>query len=309
MKKWKIGFLAGIFLLLGSVYVFIPNIIKLTSSIAIKAARPAIFRTLPDKKQLIKWWPGEINNDSIHFNNFYYRINSGNLSLLTISIKGENADMASSLVLIEILNDSTQMEWIGSMATSYNPVKRVNAYLKAKQIGRDMNTILQKMKPFFRDTKNIYGFEIKEELVADSLLIATSASCKGFPTTQFIYSLIDKLSNYAATNSSMESGYPMLNVTTADSIFFDVKVAIPTNKLLPGSGDIKQKRMLGRGNILVTEVKGGIGITMNAFEQIQRYADDYQRETPAIPFFSLITDRRKEPDSGKWVTKIYLPVR
>jgi hypothetical protein len=41
---------------------------------------------------------------------------------------------------------------------------------------------------------------------------------------------------------------------------------------------------------------------------VQKYKDDYQRVSPAIPFYSLITDRLKEPDSSKWITKIYFPV-
>ncbi len=66
--------------------------------------------------------------------------------------------------------------------------------------------------------------------------------------------------------------------------------------------------MPGRGNILVTKVKGGTSIAAVAFEQIKKYADDYERHAPAIPFYSLITNRLKEPDTAKWVTKIYFPV-
>ena len=100
----------------------------------------------------------------------------------------------------------------------------------------------------------------------------------------------------------------MLNVDTNDSITFNVRVALPISKALPGAGDIAQKRMLADGNILVAQVKGGTATTTAAFEQIIKYSLDYQRVAPAIPFFSLITDRTKEPDSSKWVTKVYCPV-
>jgi hypothetical protein len=66
--------------------------------------------------------------------------------------------------------------------------------------------------------------------------------------------------------------------------------------------------MLGGGNILITEVKGGQNEITNAYKQIQNYVSDYNRSAPAIPFESLVTDRRKEPDSSKWITRIYYPV-
>jgi len=35
---------------------------------------------------------------------------------------------------------------------------------------------------------------------------------------------------------------------------------------------------------------------------------DYQRAIIAIPFQMLITDRTKETDSTKWITRLYYPV-
>jgi hypothetical protein len=100
----------------------------------------------------------------------------------------------------------------------------------------------------------------------------------------------------------------MLNIETADSINYHVRVALPISKVLSTSGEILEKRMPGQGNILVTEFKGGIDAANKAFAQIENYANDYQRVAPAIPFYSLVTDRLAEPDSSKWITKIYFPV-
>jgi hypothetical protein len=308
MKRWGIGFLVVILLLLVCVYTFIPNIVILKSNVAIKATRAGVHRMLLDKNNITKWWPGRINNDSLFFNTLSYQINDNNITVMPVAINGQSTIISTSLFLIEVKIDSTQLEWVGAMVTSYNPVKRFFAYLKARSINNDMTAILQKAEAFYKIPENIYGFEIKKELVTDSILIQTSGRCKGLPANQFIYTLVNKLKSYTLSNSAKETGYPMLNVIAADSINFDVKVALPINKALATSGDILQKRMLGRGNILVTEVKGGLAITSKAFFQIQKYAEDYQRSAPAIPFYSLITDRTKEIDTSKWITKIYFPV-
>ena len=100
----------------------------------------------------------------------------------------------------------------------------------------------------------------------------------------------------------------MLNINSTDSSHYLVRVAIPVNKKLAGLGNISYKSMLGRGNILVTEVRGGNDEIVKAYKQIQNYIADHGRTPPAIPFESLVTDRREEQDSSKWITRIYYPV-
>lgn len=308
MKKWLVVFLSGLFILIVASFVFIPNAIKVSSGTSISATGSGIHRMLLNNENLAKWWPGKKSNDDFYLNEHSYKIANNNITLLQVSINGQSRSVTTSLFLISVQTDSTQLEWVGSVPTSYNPFKRFFAYLEAKKINRDMNTILNKMKLFYSNPENIYGLEIRKSFVTDSFLISTSAISKGYPTNQFIYGLIGQLRTYAVSQSAKEIGYPMLNIATTDSLNFDVRVAIPTNKLLPSSGDIEQKRMLGRGNILVAEVKGGLEENSRALQQMQHYVEDYKRKAPAIHFYSLVTDRLKEPDSSKWLTRVYFPV-
>jgi hypothetical protein len=308
MRKWLTFLLLWLVLVAAGIYFFIPDIIMLRSNAGFAVTRPGLHRMLLQKSSVAKWWPGEIVNDDFYLDGFQYSFNSSNITVMPVSIDGKGTKLISSLFFIELRPDSVSAEWNGSIVTSYNPVSRVVAYQQAKKINKSMDLILHKMQSFYSDAKNIYGFDIKHEFVKDSLLIQTSSYCKVYPSIPFIYSLIDKLKQYALSNATAVAGYPMLNIRLIDSLNFEVKVALPLAKALPNSGDILQKRMLGRGNILVTEVRGGIDITEKAFMQIQQYADDYQRRAPAIPFYSLITDRLAEPDSSKWITKVYFPV-
>jgi hypothetical protein len=308
MKKWLIGFILTIGLLIGSLYIFIPNIVNLTAVFEVKATRAGLYRSLLDNSNVSKWWPGDIKQDGFYLNDAAYKIYNSNISVLPIYITEKNLNINSSLFLVANSLESTHLQWVAKMVTSYNPYKRFLAFLKAKSINNSMKLVLQKMQTFYGVSKNIYGFEIKKELVTDSFLIATNSKSIGYPSNEFVYNLVEKLKNYADINIAKQSGYPMLNVSTEDSINFDVKVAIPIDKLLPSVGDISQKRMLGRGNILVTEVTGGNTIAKKAFEQTVQYGNDYQRSSPAIPFYSLITNRLNQPDTSKWVTKIYFPV-
>ncbi len=189
-----------------------------------------------------------------------------------------------------------------------NPINRSKNYFVEKHLKKDIDKILETIKAFFSDDRNIYGIHIKQELVVDSLLVSSYKLSQGYPTTSFIYTLIDQLKSYIISQSAIQTGHPMLNVSTSDSINFLTKVAIPVNKKLKDSGMISYKWMLGGGKILVTEINGGLHSLKNGFREIEQYVTDHGRAAPAIPFQALLTDRRKEPDTSKWVTKIFYPV-
>jgi hypothetical protein len=98
----------------------------------------------------------------------------------------------------------------------------------------------------------------------------------------------------------------MLHITS-DSGYFETMVAIPVNKVVPPKDNFLFKRMVP-GKILVTEVTGGRYTTAHALKQLENYLEDNELQSPAIPFESLVTDRSRQPDTSKWVTKIYYPV-
>ena len=312
MKKVSIGLLAFTILLFGFIYFIIPDEVQLKSEVVIKATTPGMHRMLMDKANIMKWWPGGKSMDSpfrkLAFDGDYYNIFDNNLSLLSVRIEDNDSRLNTALFLISLAGDSTKLAWVGSMVTSYNPIKRFIAWQKSKRINNNMDILLQKMNSYYSEDENIYGIKVKRELVKDSVLIFTTGISNGYPDTKFIYGLIDKLRIYASDKLAKETGYPMLNLDKRnDSIFF-VRVALPIDKSLASLGQIFQKRMPANGNILVAEVRGGSAITADAFTQIIQYSRDYKLVPPAIPFYSLITDRTKEPDSSKWVTKIYCPV-
>lgn len=308
MKKIIIAAVV-LLVLIGSVYVFIPNIITLKSTASIPTSQKGLHRMLLSKKNVAAWWPGTTSNDSFYLNGYQYQIYDNSVSLLPIIIDSKESSVKSTLFLLSPQTDSVNLDWVANTISSYNPLERFSAYLKARKLNNDMNGILEKMKEYFSKPVNVYGFDIKKELVVDANLISTSGKCKGYPTTEFIYGLIGKLKDYANTQNTKITGYPMLNIEQGDSSDYFVRVALPLEKIIPSDGDIQQKRMLKNGNILVTEVKGGNLKTKEAFDQIILYANDYNRTSPAIPFYSLITDRTTEPDSTKWITKVYYPVR
>jgi len=242
-------------------------------------------------------------------NGFSFAVNKLAIGSMFIFISGKNRTIPSTLTTVWKNTDTTQLFWTTEITTSYNPVKRFQIYLDSKKIADNIDFILNKLQSYFSKTENVYDYKINKGLVTDSFLVSTYATSKNYPSIDFIYNLIDQLKRYIADNGAKESGFPMLNISTSDSSNYLTRVGIPVDRIIPSSKKVFLKRMPAGGNMLIVDIKGGGQASMNkALQQVQNFILDYHESAPAIPFFSLITDRRKEPDTTKWLTKIYYPV-
>ncbi len=156
-------------------------------------------------------------------------------------------------------------------------------------------------------TENIYNLKIERTKVKDTLLVATKKMFASKPDVTEVYDMIAKLKEYIQNNGAKETNYPMLNVRETEGRF-ETMVAIPINKRVKETGNYLIKRMVP-GNILFTEIKGGLKTVEKAFKSFDYYISDYNFSMPAISFELLISDRTKEVDTTKWITRIYYPVR
>ena len=313
MKKWLVGILVILSCFTAFVYVFIPNGMTISRDISVKANREGLYRNLSDEKNWSEWWPGNktgpdsSGNYELGYNNAVYAVKDRTILSIIVTIR-DRPEVKTELTLIAKNLDSSELHWQASIPATYNPLKRLQIYFKANKISNDIASLLKKMQSFFSETKNVYGYDIRHELVKDSILVSTYKESKGYPSTEFIYDLIDQLKKYISSHSAKETGAPMLNINSKDSVNYTTRVAIPVDKKLPTSGNISYKWMLGGGNIFVVDVPGGPFAINKAFEQLENYVQDHRRTPPAIPFQSLVTDRSKMADTSKWITRIYYPV-
>jgi len=311
MRKW-IAIVAAFILILSLIFWMVPAQLEVHQSTIVAVNTRAFTRQIFDEEKWL-WWPATKANSTLASTRFDYNGNSytilqKKLTSLVIELSNEKDSILTELFFIPIQNDSIQLNWVGIQRTSLNPLNRVIKRSWIRGIDADMNAILEKLRAFYSNEDNVYGFHIEKRIVADSNYMFTSISTKTYPSTELIYGAVDKLKHYIQMNNAQPTGFPMLNIYRNSDSTFITKLALPVDKQLRNSGDIQYRWMLKGGNILVTEVRGGPDKIDRAFSEIQNYVQDHQRIAPAIPFQSLITDRRAEPDTNKWVTKIYWPV-
>jgi len=314
MRRWLIGLFVFVTILLGCVYIFIPKSIHIHCNTLIGVTQGGLFRNLIEKNNWNEWWPEvssektNLGRESYTYKKNSYEITKKTFNTIDVLIKSKSTNGKSTITIIPLKLDTISLNWDILITTSYNPLKRVQLYFKSKEIASDVNSLLHKINHYNSDLKNVYGYKIEKARVVDSFLISTYIKTNTIPSTAQIYELIDDLKAYVKTKSAKETGLPMLNIFTTDSVSFTTRVAIPVDVLLEPKGNITYNKMLGGGNILVAEVKGGMTEINKAIKQMELYISDYNRMSPAMPYQSLITDRREVTDRSKWITKIYYPV-
>lgn len=305
--------LSILFLLLILDYLLIPNPIIVRRSSTILMNKEGLFRIFTKDNNWKKVLDDGSGGRDTSSNEFYYKkklyhINFPTISSIDISINDKGTKIPGALIFLPHKSDSTTFLWQATMKSSQHPFTRITNYLQANNLSAEIGDMLIKLSNTYRQVKNVYGVAIQKEFVSDSSLIFKSKKVKGFPTTKMIYSMVDDLKIFVDKASRHITGYPMLNITTTDSNTYVVRVALPIDKEVSSAKGYEYKKMLGRGNILRSEVTGGYQSINNAFNEIYSYISDNHYVIPAIPYQSLVTDRRLEQDTSKWVTNLYYPV-
>jgi hypothetical protein len=313
MKKIFLGVIVFFLLLIAAAYVFIPGKLLISSASSVSGNRDGVYRFLVNDRNWQKWWPGTISKSSqgslsFRYNEFDFQIKEILYDAIQLNLAASNESSAGLLKVIPLNNDSSELELSSELGTGSDPFNKISAYFHARKLKDAFDEIVLSLKKYAGDTKNIYGISIKKEKVQYQHLVSAKKMFTHYPTTEDVYAIVDKLRNYVNQSGARELFSPMLNIRKADSTTYVAQLGIPVDKELPARDDIAPKWMMKGGNILTAEVTGGPGQVDEATRQMEQYIRDYQRSIIAIPFQMLITDRTREPDSTKWVTRLYYPV-
>lgn len=308
MKRWLTGTLLFILLIISVIYLLIPSTYNIFISLPVHARYNTAARVIINKQYWQHWWPGILLSDSM-YEYKQLKFTTGRMQVNTAFVQIEkNADkIVGTITAVFKDQDSTAIEFQSKVPLSSNPVTRVLLLIKARSIKKDINDYMLAMQQKFDNTPALYGIDIIKQRVTDSSLVALRKSFAGLPNTSDIYQMVESLEGYIQQQGGTVVNPPMLNIYTEDSLHYEAMVALPVNKDLPARAPYMLKKMV-LGNILVTEVTGDLPVINKAQHELNNYVQDLQKVAPAIPYQSLVTNRLTQPDSSKWVTRLYYPV-
>lgn len=292
-------------LLLTAVVVFLPSQPVVYRKIALPASQDGLVKLLTQKDKWQQWWPASQKDVIYDSANFSYQQQLVKAAILHFSY--QDTSLTAQLNTVMYRADSAGVIFQLALPSSSNPLKKIGNYFKSRKIDATAESILQHLKRFAEKEENIYGFAVKQEIVKDTAFVATRFESPAYPEPARLYSAVEELRQYIASEGARETGSPMVHAEAAENGSYKVMVALPVSRVLQGNSTILPKRMI-RGKILVTEVKGGPHTVQKAMQEFEQYVMDHRRTSPAIPFESLITNRLQERDTSNWITRLYFPV-
>lgn len=313
MKKIFAGVIIVVVLLLAAIYIFIPAKWNIAAGVVYQANKEAVYRFLIRDSNWQQWWPGHVLQDKEKENSFQYddyslQMEKPLYNAIELKIEGDNHTGKGLLRILPYNADSMQIELTTEWKTGADPFSRVSGYFRAQKIKSMLHTIIGSLQAYTSDVTNMYGIGIRKEKVQYQYVLSAKKSFSRYPSTEDIYLIVGKLRTHISKSGAKELFHPMLNVSKTDSVNYIVQVGLPVDKEIPGEDNMTSKWMMKGGNILAGEVTGGPQQIEEALKKFEQYILDHQRTIIAIPFQMLITDRTKEPDSTKWITRWYYPV-
>ncbi len=316
MKKFLIFLGALLLVLVAGIYIFIPPTIHITSATVLQTTDNGAERFIMDETKWPLWWNYLAQHNTADAKQppalfiagrDEYRLTDKFYKAVAIRIKHNNlVQLESKMSLIPLALDSTGVEWKCSIETGFSLYKKIDGYFNAKRIKENMDTVLANLKSFLSKNENVYGIPIEKNHLKDTLYVTAKTLISSYPSTTVIYELIKKIQAYASQNGAHQTGSPIFNVTDMGN-HLQLMAGIPVDKNIAEKNGFALKHMV-RGFFMITEVVGGNNAVNKASENLHQFFSDYHKTSMAMNFTMLVTDRMYQPDSSKWITKIYLPV-
>ena len=310
MKILKIAIPLVLFVSIGLFYFLIPSTIKISTFKVASSHELSVIRVLNSPSLLAKSMSPYYDSSKHHItiDDIVFTPNAALSNIIQLNVATNNISTKSFITANSINKETTAINWFAEIKTSWNPIQRVKDYKEAIRIKKTTAQLLQHLNDFVEKPENIYGLDIKEITLKDTVLISTKFVNKQLPTNNQIYKAVDELTKYLTSFKKMAQNNPMVTVLENPTKDYTIMVGISINGEIPETAIYKIKKMPTNGKMFIADVKGGPATIRNGYEALKSFLQDTKRPSPAVPFELLNTDRRQVNDTSKWETRIYYPV-
>lgn len=176
-----------------------------------------------------------------------------------------------------------------------------------KEMGPDFETGLKNLKDRV-EKMHVYKYDVLEKNV-EALTIATIREKIAMSDIEkTIAENYADIMAYIMKNGAKISGAPMAITVSFDNANWDFEAAIPIDKEIPSTDKIIVKKSYS-GKTVYVVYHGPYSKTSDAYADIEAFIKENNLTADGGAWESYITDPGSEPDTSKWVTEIYYPVK
>lgn len=310
MKYLKIALITSMVAVIGYLYLFIPTHIKVSNFTESKSPELRVVRLI-DNHALLTKTVGKYYDSTtkkISIDNVEFTLNNALSNMIQINVQTSRLQLKSFITVNANSKETSTISWFCDFQTSYNPIQRWLDYNEAVKIKKASATLIQHINEFVQQPVNVYGFDIKEITLKDTILISTKFPSKSRPTNEQIYKAAKELTAYLKSYHKTALENPMVTVLENSANDFTVMVGISIDGEIPTNEKFSIKKMPVFGKMFVADVTGNQSAINNGYAAVKLFLLDSKRPTPAVPFELLINDRQSVLDSTQWKTRIFYPV-
>jgi effector-binding domain-containing protein len=308
--------------------IVLPSKIHVERSLTINAPRKALFEQVNNLRNWEGWSPwqridpamdlkyaGPVSGKgaSYSWNSTNRKAGKGKLTILdsrpydSIAIEMDfmKEGKATGYYLFEG-NDSGTLVTCGfDRDMGKNPFTKYIGLMMDNFVGRDLekglrnlDSIAGKLPPYVIEMKDLKAFRY----------VSIRQKCNWEDISQVMSGSYDKLMKYIQSSGAGMAGAPYAIYHSMKDGVIDLETGIPVNKELPGRGII-QAGIQNSSPAATVDYYGFYDNLGAAHEAIQDWLVKMNLELNGDPVEEYITDPTSEPDTLKWLTRIYYPVK
>lgn len=291
----------------GSYYLIIPSHIKSAKRIAADCSITAANRFVLDTTNWHAWWPFPVVTGDLPDSKGKLEIEKILYNRVKLFKPKYGDSLVCYLSTIALSADTVALEWQIDATLSINPFTRYKQYRQVKDLEKTAPEILNSLQQLLHNREKVYGIKLQRILNGERSLLVLDSTLNYRPGIAEVYKYIAQLRKEITQQGANEINHPMLHISETTEGKYFMMVAVQTDKKTDRRGQMYYKHTYP-GYTLVTQVTGGPGAIEQAISKMQLYISDYQVVSPAIAYAEMITDRSKESDTSKWLSRVYYPV-
>jgi len=311
------------------VALFLPKGVNMKESIVINKPASLIFKQVNDYQNWKAWSPWvatdpemvstyEGSVKGVGAKNIWTSKKHGDGSMTiteSLPYKRVTADLdfgqkgkASNYFEFEETSGKTNVTWGVDIADMGYPVGRFIGLMMPGMMKPFFTQGLEKLKEVTEAMPSPPSLQLVE--LPERMVIAVLDSCNWSDIGLKMSQIFGELLTFAQKAGINQAGYPLSAYHKWDEVnqFTVFENWIPVNQETVGKGRVQYKVIPATRAVFGSHI-GAYGKTMYLYVAMDEFVSDFGLETKGGPIEEYVTDPMSEPDTNKWQTNVYFPVK
>ncbi len=317
--------IAALFIL---VSLFLPSTGSVKRSILINSTAPVIFNQINTLKNWENWSPWHKLDPDMkltyegppsgkealyRWESSHPKVGNGTLQitesipfdLIVTSMDFMESGVATGSYKLEKYSDGIKVTWAIETDLGMNPFTKYLGLMMDAMVGAEFEKGLNSLKVL---SESLPPIIIDTETIPPQIIISIRQSCKPTEISQNRGAIYGELMAFIYANRIKQAG-PVLAIYhsySPDEV--DMEPAIPVDRIEKPTGKIKIGELRG-DDVVVGHHYGSYESHATSHKILDEWITTNNKKISGPCWEVYITDPSTEPDTNKWLTKIYYPVK